>query len=220
MATKQEIQITPPNFNRIVISIVGNAPYVSNKFSSEAREMMKGKQMAGTQARKGRNREGKDFEAGYFGSMHTSTNGTPGIPASTFRNAMISACRLVGFKMTLAKLALFVESDDVDCDDGTPLVIFSKGTPHRVDSYVRNDTGVADIRPRAHWDAGWTIDLRVRYDADLFSESDVINLLRRVGAQVGIGAGRPDSKMSTGLGWGTFDVTRVTEPEVIEHIKK
>ena len=214
---KQEstVQITAPNFKRIVVSIVGNAPYVSNKFSSEAREMMKEKQMAGTQAKKGRNREGKDFEAGYLGSMHTTTGGEPGIPASTFRNAMISACRLVGFKMTLAKLALFIEADDVDADDGTPLVTFKSGKPHRVDSYVRNETGVADIRPRAHWDAGWQIDLRVRFDADLFSETDVINLFRRVGAQVGIGAGRPDSKMSTGLGWGTFDVSRVSDAEAV-----
>jgi hypothetical protein len=218
MATEKTagLQITPPNFKRIHMTIAGNAPYVANKFPSEAIQEMAEKQRAGSQAKKGKQRAGKDFDGCFRSSMHTTTAGVPGVPASTFRKAMISACRLVGFKMTLAKLALFVESDDFDSDDGTPLVVFSKGEPHRVDSYVRNATGVADIRPRAHWDAGWEIRVRVKYDADLFSAADVINLFRRVGAQVGIGAGRPDSSMSTGLGWGTFDVVFVGEPEEVE----
>ena len=203
-------QISPPNLRRVRVTIVGTANYVANKFSGEAREMMAKKQAAGSQAKKkGEARPGKDFDACYRGSMHTDSGGRPGIPASTFRQAMVSACRLVGFKMTIAKLSVFVVADGVDVDDGSPIVFFTKGTPHRVDSYVRNETGVADIRPRAHWDAGWESDLVVEYDADTFAQSDVVNLLMRVGKQVGIGAGRPDSKQSCGQGWGTFDVSRV-----------
>ena len=44
---------------------------------------------------------------------------------------------------------------------------------------------------------------------DLMHETrtqDVTNLLMRVGQQVGIGEGRPDSKNSAGMGWGTFNV--------------
>ena len=203
-------QISPPNLRRVRVTIVGTANYVANKFSGEAREMMAKKQAAGSQAKKkGEARPGKDFDACYRGSMHTDADGRPGIPASTFRQAMVSACRLVGFKMTIAKLSVFVVADGVDVDDGAPIVFFTKGTPHRVDSYVRNETGVADIRPRAHWDAGWESDLVVEYDADTFAQSDVVNLLMRVGKQVGIGAGRSDSKQSCGQGWGTFDVSRV-----------
>ena len=32
------------------------------------------------------------------------------------------------------------------------------------------------------------------------------NLIARVGMQVGVGEGRPDSKQSAGLGFGLFDV--------------
>jgi hypothetical protein len=46
--------------------------------------------------------------------------------------------------------------------------------------------------------------VRVQYDADQFTATDAANLMTRVGAQVGIGEGRPDSKMSAGMGWGTF----------------
>jgi hypothetical protein len=46
----------------------------------------------------------------------------------------------------------------------------------------------------------------VVYDADQFTLEDVSNLLARAGMQVGIGEGRPDSKMSAGMGWGTFRI--------------
>ena len=36
------------------------------------------------------------------------------------------------------------------------------------------------------------------------ARTDVTNLMQRVGMQVGIGEGRPDSRDSAGLGWGTF----------------
>jgi len=44
----------------------------------------------------------------------------------------------------------------------------------------------------------------VNFDADQFTVQDVTNLMQRVGMQVGIGEGRPDSRDSAGLGWGTF----------------
>ena len=48
--------------------------------------------------------------------------------------------------------------------------------------------------------------MRVRFDADQFTLTDVANLLMRVGMQVGIGEGRPFSKNSNGMGWGLFDL--------------
>jgi hypothetical protein len=52
----------------------------------------------------------------------------------------------------------------------------------------------------------WASKLRVKYDTDQFTVHDVINLVSRVGMQVGIGAGRPDSKASAGMGFGQFEV--------------
>lgn len=207
---KELTNVPAPNFQTAKFKLIGNAPFVSNKFSQEARDMMKAKQEAGSQAKKGTKRDPKDFEKGYVGSMHIMDDGSKGIPASSFRAAMISACRLVGFKMTIAKLSVFVIADGIDKDDGSALVRITKGEPKRVDSFVKNETGVADIRPRAHWDPGWEAILTVKFDADQFSQTDVHNLLTRVGVQVGVGAGRPDSKSSTGQGWGTFDVEPVS----------
>ena len=200
----EQVSIKAPNFREAVFKIVGTAPYVQAKFSAKAKEMMRGKMMAGTRSKKGQARAARDFEADYKGAMHISRDGWCGIPAGSFRHACISACRLVGFKMTLAKLALFIEADGFDADEGTPLVRIH-GKPRMHEQHVRNATGVVDLRVRPMWET-WHADLKVRWDADLFSATDILNLLSRVGQQVGIGEGRPDSRQSAGQGWGLFKI--------------
>ena len=49
----------------------------------------------------------------------------------------------------------------------------------------------------------------MRFDYDQFGYDDVSNLVLRAGIQVGVGEGRPDSKKSTGMGWGTFTITDI-----------
>lgn len=207
MATKTasvEVAIKPPKIETAHFHIVGTSPYVQCRFSQKAMNMMAEKMLAGGPAKSKRVREARNFEEDFRQAMHISTEGWCGIPAGAFRNAMISACRLVGFKMTLAKLSVFVEADGFDAVDGVPLIKIN-GTPERIDMAVRNATGVADIRVRPMW-REWSADLRIRYDADQFTLNDVTNLLARVGMQVGIGEGRPDSRESAGLGWGLFRI--------------
>lgn len=205
------VSIKPPNMQRIEVAIRGNAPLMVNRFSQKALNQMQEKQAAGSQAKKGKAREAKDFDEAFNGARHLSREGWDGIAAGAFRNALISACRLVGFKMTLAKLSLFIEADGFDRDDGTPLVrilggdLQPAGQPEKSIMAARNATGVVDLRTRPRWDE-WGAVLRIRFDGDQFSPGDVVNLLARVGLQCGIGEGRPDSKMSAGIGFGTFDL--------------
>ena len=148
-ALKQEgqdavVQIRPPKFQIGVFRIVGTAPLVINKFPAKALEEMADRQRLGSQAKKGKQREAKNFDSLYEGAKHVSRQGWCGIPASAFRNAMISACRLVAFKMTLAKLTIFIEADGFDKDEGTPLIRITEGEPRPVKMAVRNATGVID----------------------------------------------------------------------------
>jgi hypothetical protein len=46
---------------------------------------------------------------------------------------------------------------------------------------------------------------------DQFTHQDVANLMTRVGLQVGLGEGRPDSKNSAGMGWGLFQIEGMDE---------
>ena len=202
--TISKATIPAPNFRVCELTLRGTAPLVQHKFSAKAREQIIATQKAGSQAKGKKIREPKDFDSVYMGAMHVSREGWIGVPAGAFRNAMISACRTVGYKMTHAKLAAFVLADGFEADDGTPLVKIN-GEPKRHTTYARNDNGSVDIRVRPMWEE-WSLVLRVRYDADMFSYADIVNLMMRVGSQVGIGEGRPDSKNSAGMGWGLFDV--------------
>lgn len=207
MIQKKSVTITAPNIQTVVFEITGDTPYVQNKFSAGSKGEMRTKQEAGSTSRKGRKREPKDFDACYKAAIHYSTEGWAGIPAPAFRSAMISACRLAGFQMTKAKLTVFVRPDGFDATDGTPLVKITAGEPHYHEAVVRISMGTTDIRPRPMWNPGWKADVRISFDADMFTLDDVANLMHRAGLQVGIGEGRPDSKTSNGQGWGLFSIT-------------
>jgi hypothetical protein len=200
----ETVQITAPRINTAEFKIIGTAPYIQLRFSEKAINAMREKHEAGSQANKKKAKEARDFHQDFIQAQHMSDDKKPwnGIPASAFRNGMISACRLVGFKMTLAKLSVFILPDGFDKVDGVPLIKID-GTPESHLMHARNATGVCDLRVRAKfWP--WSATVRVQYDADQFTATDAANLMTRVGAQVGIGEGRPDSKMSAGMGWGTF----------------
>jgi hypothetical protein len=205
--TENSVIIKAPKIGRINLHITGTAPYVQARFSAKAMGMMAEKMMAGSQAKAKRVREARDFDDDYQQAMHKSSEGWIGIPAGAFRAAAISACRLVGFKMTLAKLSVFIEADGIDLVDGVPLVKI-EGEPEPMRMHTRNATGVADLRVRPMW-RQWSAVVRVQFDMDQFAAQDVINLFHRVGAQVGIGEGRPDSRASAGLGFGTFQIESV-----------
>ena len=211
MATKTKpttttaVTITPPDFRFLSITLKGTSPLVINRFSAKAMEEMKATQEAGSTSRSKKIREAKDFDALYEGAKHTSEQGWEGIHAAAFRNAAISACRAVGFKMTHAKLAFMVLADGFDKVDGAPLVKLTEGKAEKWVAPTRNATGVIDLRSRPMY-RKWGTTLKIRYDAGMLTETDIVNLIARVGMQVGIGEGRPDSKQSAGLGFGLFEI--------------
>jgi len=204
-AAEEAISIKAPDFRRIDINIRGTSPLVVNRFSAKAIEMMRATQEAGSSARGKKVREPKDFNALFENAKHISAEGWEGIHAAAFRNGAISACKTVGVKMTHAKLAFSVFADGFDKVDGAPLVRLTEGEAEQWVAPTRNATGVVDLRCRPMY-REWAAVLRMRYDAGMFSSTDLVNLISRVGLQVGIGEGRPDSKASAGLGFGLFEI--------------
>jgi hypothetical protein len=199
------VRISPPNFQRMKLTLEGTAPLMQARFSAKAMQAMMSKMAAGSTAKKGGKRAARDFDDDFNQAMHISTEGWIGVPASALRSACIDVCRMVGFKMTHAKMSIFVESDGNDSVDGLPLVKLDAGEPEKTEMATRNATGVADIRIRPMW-REWKLHPVFRFDADQFTPSDVVNLVARAGEQIGLGEGRPFSKMSNGLGFGTFRI--------------
>lgn len=206
---KQVITIKPPKFETAVFKIIGLAPLVIHRFSAKVKLQMKTKMETGKAASSKKNREPKLTDDLFNEARYIARGeGWDGFPAAAIRSAMISACRLIGFKMTLAKLSVFVESDGVDAIEPQIPLIRIYGDPIKQEDMARVSTGepYVTVRPAYH---GWSAEVKIRWDADQFTIDDVTNLLARVGLQVGIGEGRPDSKKSAGMGWGIFEVGKV-----------
>lgn len=199
------IQIKPPNIKTAIIGIKGTAPLVVHRFSHKAQQGMLNKMEAGSTAKKGVKREAADLDAVYNEARYQHKDGWDGFNASAIRHALISACRLVGFKMTIAKLSVFVIEDGWDKIEPQIPLIRICGKARRLDMPARVETGQAYMTIRPCYDV-WSAKVKIRFDADQFTIEDVTNLLARAGAQVGICEGRPDSKNSVGMGWGTFEI--------------
>jgi len=212
MSTKEETcVISAPKFGTIKFIIEGTAPLVVERFSKKAELMAK--MAEGPSAKNKKDRTARDYDKEAEEARYRSLENWEGMNAAAFRAAMISACRLVGFKMTLAKLSTFIEADGYDKNDGVPLVRVY-GDSHTYTAHTRNATGVVDVRSRPMY-SKWAACLSIRYDMDQFKMADVLNLVSRVGMQVGIGAGRPDSKASAGCGFGLFQVVPTDREEAV-----
>lgn len=202
---KKSVVIKPPRFELATVLLRSTAPYIQNRFANYKQLEMIEKQKAGSSMAKTRKaKPPKDFEKGYRGSMHISQEGWHGIPATALRNAMIEACRLTEIDMIRAKMCLRIVQDGLDAENLEPLVKI-KGEPRMHIDRVRIGINQTDLLPRAMFEQ-WEARVTIQWDADVFSAQDVVNLIARAGWQVGIGAGRPLSKMSGGTGKGTWEV--------------
>ena len=205
-APKVLVRISAPNTGRAVFHVEGTEPLMTAKFSSRIKRQLIAEREAGAKpaTRGKKTHDPADYAARGLEGAYRSAEGWYGIHAAAIRNAAISACRLVGFKMTLARLSIFVEADGYDVEEGTPLIRLDAPEPEISIMAVRNATGVMDLRARPIWRPGWRMAITMRWDQDQFGLSDITNLLARVGLQVGIGEARPDSRESAGLGYGLF----------------
>ncbi len=202
------VTIKPPNFGNAVFEILGTAPLVIHRFSKKLKDQMRTKMEVGKAAGSKRDRTAKDSDETFNDGRYISKDGWDGFHAGSIRCAMIGACRLVDFKMTLAKLSIFVIADGWDAaEPQIPLIRIHGAEAVRQDDMGRVENGnpYVIIRP-AYF--GWSAKINLRWDADQFTLPDITNLLSRVGAQCGIGEGRPNSPNSAGMGWGTFELKR------------
>jgi hypothetical protein len=201
----KSVSITAPKFKTAVFEIKGVVPLVIHRFSLKTKAELKQKMEAGKSASSRKNRDAKSTDDSYQEARYISKEGWDGFNASAIRCAMISACRLVNFKMTLAKLSVFVIPDGWDATEPQIPLIRIYGKPIKQEDMGRTATGMPLViaRPAFH---DWSAKIKIRWDSDQFTIDDVYNLLYRVGTQVGICEGRPDSPNSAGMGWGLFEV--------------
>jgi hypothetical protein len=197
--------IKPANMQLATFNITGNAPLVIHRFSVKSQNQMEDKMKLGPTSKKGKARDALDPKQIYQDAKYVGPGGWEGFNGMSIRHALVSACRLVGYKMTLAKMSIFFVQDGWDKYEPHIPLIKINGKSEMLRCWARVETGGAYLTYRPAY-YKWTSKITLRFDADQFSANDVANLLVRAGIQVGIGEGRPDSKNGVGMGWGTFTV--------------
>lgn len=200
----REVSVKAPNFQTATFHIKGTAPLVIKRFSQK-QQIMDGYTEGSKKAAGKKKHAAVNLDDVFNASRYISKEGWDGFHAAAIRNGLIRVCSLVDLKMTLAKMSLFVIADGYDSRESQIPLVKINGEAIRQDDIARLPNGSTCLTTRAAYH-NWSADLRIRWDADQFSLQDVTNLMMRVGMQCGIGEGRPFSKDSAGMGWGTFDI--------------
>lgn len=194
MSESRTIEIPAPNFREIVVTVRGRPPgLLSDRYGERTRELIKERE-----ANPNRRQEkvARDPEAEFLGALYViaQANGKPtryGFPGPAFHKAMIAAAgRFAGLKNmgpTLAG-AITIEADLVELRASEPIM--------REDP--RSIKGQRSSLIYRAWFEEWETDLPIRFDADLFTEKQVLNLIARAGEQVGVGNWRPEKKGNFG----------------------
>ena len=196
---RKETQKLLPRLNvqKIIIHIEGDSELICNRFSPEQEKKMLDKQMGIANAGK----EMKDPDACYKQTLYPHPDGGCGFPGSGLRKSAISACTSLGKDMPKTKVrqSVFIMEDMLEIE----------GEPYRRQDVVRLKAGgVPDIRFRASFKK-WKLRFTVRFNANVLSQDQVINLFNVAGFAVGIGDWRPEKNGS----FGQFHVTKIESSE-------
>lgn len=196
MAAKQAstiIQLPPLNIQRARITIAGDSPLICHKWSDKAKKQMLDKQMKKAKSAK----ESKDPEQDFWGSLYI-LKGTPadgvetmefGFPAVGFKAAAVDACSHIdGVTKVEARGAFHVVGEFVKIN----------GVPSPREDMVRVGMGAADIRYRGEF-REWSADVDFRYNANVLSAEQVVNLFNTAGFAIGVGEWRPQRDGSFGM---------------------
>lgn len=185
------------------VPIEGTAILVAHRFDEKAKQQILAKHMG-----KAKVKEHKNPEANFMAARHRLDEKRDGIPARAFKGAIADAARYFeGLTMTDAKRMILVLGEGPD--ELVPII----GEARMREDYVRNETGVVDIRHRPEY-FPWRAILPVVFLQGRLSIEAVVALVDAAGLG-GVGEGRPASKKSLTGGWGTWKVVDENEIRVV-----
>jgi hypothetical protein len=184
------------------VTVIGDSPLIVHAWSQKAKLEMLGKQMKAAKGAK----EAKDPKADFESSLYRLTDGGYGFPSVGFKNASVTACTSVaGITKIAARQAFHILGEDVDIRgafEGTKarinLVRIEGGEPGMREDMVRVGMGTADLRYRGEF-TDWHARLLVRYNGNVLSESQILNILNVAGFAVGVGEWRPEKDGMAGM---------------------
>lgn len=129
-----------------------------------------------------------------------------GFPSVGFKASAVTAgTSVAGLTKVAARQAFHILGEDVDVKgvfEGTKsrhnLVRILGGAPAMREDTVKVGMGGSDLRYRGEF-ADWHARLLVRYNANVLSESQILNLINVAGFAVGVGEWRPERDGMNGM---------------------
>ena len=204
MAATKEVgfELPPLAIQLMEVTVIGDSPLIVHAWSEKAKKEMLGKQMKAAKMAK----EAKDPRADFESSLYRLADGGYGFPSIGFKAAAVTACTSVaGITKVAARQAFHILGEDVDvigAFEGTKarnnLVRIEGGEPSMREDMVRVGMGTADLRYRGEF-ADWHAKLLVRYNANVLSESQILNIINVAGFAVGVGEWRPEKDGMSGM---------------------
>jgi hypothetical protein len=184
-AAAVDVALRGLTIKRMRVLIIGDSPLICHAWSHKAKEMMLSKQMK--QAAPAQ--PPKDPEKDYLDSLYIHLDGGYGFPAVGFKSAAVDACsHVANITKVEARGAFHIVGDMVK------LV----GEPEPREDMVRVGMGTADIRYRGEFKT-WRTTLDIRYNANVLSEEQIVDLFNTAGFAIGVGEWRPQRDGSFGM---------------------
>lgn len=203
-AAKKDVGIELPalNIGMMEVTLVGDSPLIVHAWSQKAKKEMLDKQMKKAKPAK----EAKDPRADFEASMYRLADGGYGFPSVAFKNAAVTAgTSVAGLTKIQARQAFHILGEDADIEgafDGSKsrvnLVRIEGGEPAMREDMVRVGMGTADLRYRPEF-SEWRAKILVRYNQNVLSEAQILNLLNVAGFAVGVGEWRPEKDGQYGM---------------------
>jgi hypothetical protein len=179
VAKTVKIDLPPMDIRTIHFTLVGDSPLLCHRWSEKAIKQMLDKQMGVATAGQAKKDPVKDYED----SLYKLPDGGFGFPAIAFKNAAVSACTSLGKAVTKvqARQAFHVVGK----------LLRIEGTPRMREDAVRLNGSTADLRYRGEFEE-WKIQMVVRYNANVLTADQVVNLFNVAGFAVGVGEYRTE----------------------------
>lgn len=184
------------------VTLIGDTPLIVHAWSIKAKREMLDKQMKRAKGSKEAKNPVDDFRQ----SLYALDGGGYGFPSVAFKSAAVTAVTSVsGVTKVGARQAFHVLGEDMDVQgafEGVKmrqnLVRIEGAEPRMREDMVRVGMGTADLRYRGEfWP--WFARVLVRFNGNVLSPAQILNLFNTAGFAVGVGEWRPEKDGQSGM---------------------
>lgn len=173
------------NIQHFRLTLIGDSPLICNKWSEKAKQEMRDKQTKQPKQAK----QAKNPQQCFEDSLYKLEDGGFGFKSIAFKAAAVDACSHVdGVTKVEARGAFHIQGEFVRIN----------GKPTMREDMVRVGMGVADLRYRGEFKE-WNCEIIVRYNANVLSPEQIVNLFNTAGFAIGVGEWRPQRDGSSGM---------------------